>query len=80
VGIENNYLRLSQNNKLAAEVRDVMRTPGHPKFLLNVDELDRKKWNDLLKQFGLQLSASPCEPIRSNLPPHALSLCPLVER
>jgi hypothetical protein len=80
VGIENNYLRLSQNNKLAAEVREVMRTPGRPKFLLNVDELDREKWNDLLKQFGLQLSASPCEPIRSNLPPHALSLCPLAER
>jgi hypothetical protein len=57
-----------------------MRTPGRPKFLLNVDELDRAKWNDLLEQFGLQLSASPCEPIRSNLPPHALSLCPLAER
>ncbi|HEY7296559.1 MAG TPA: hypothetical protein VH684_01375 [Xanthobacteraceae bacterium] len=80
VGIENNYLRLSQHNKLAAEVKDVMRIQGRPKFLLNVDELDRDKWNDLLKQFGLQLSASPCEPIRSNLPPHALSLCPLTER
>jgi hypothetical protein len=80
VGIENNYLKLSQNNKLAAEVKEVMRTPGRPKFLLNVDELDREKQNNLLKQFGLELSASPCEPIHSNLPPHALSLCRLAER
>jgi hypothetical protein len=80
VGIENNYLRLSQNNKLAAEVKRVMRSPGRPKFLLNVDELDRGKWNGFLEQFGLQLSSSPCRPIESNLPPHALSLCPLAER
>src|SRR5215813_14596303 len=27
LGIENNYLQLSQNNKLAAEVKRIMRTP-----------------------------------------------------
>jgi hypothetical protein len=77
VGIENNYLRLSQNNKLASELKRVMRTPGRPKFLLNVDELDQGKWNELLAQFGLRLSDAPCQPIQSNLPGHALSLCPL---
>jgi hypothetical protein len=80
VGIENNYLRLSQDNKLASKVKRVMRTPGRPKFLLNVDELDQGKWNELLAQFGLRLSDAPCRPIQSNLPGHALSLCPLAEQ
>jgi hypothetical protein len=80
VGIENNYLRLSKDNKLASELKRVMRSPGRPKFLLNVDELDLGKWNGLLAQFGLRLSDAPCQPIRSNLPGHALSLCPLAER
>ena len=79
LGIENNYLELSQNNKLASEVKRLMRTPGRPKFVLNVNELDRTKWNDLLKQFGLQLSALPCQSIRSNLEVHVLSLCPLTD-
>jgi hypothetical protein len=79
LGIENNYLELSQNNKLASEVKRLMRTPGRPKFVLNVNELDKTKWNDLLKQFGLQLSALPCQPIRSNLEVHVLSLCPLTD-
>lgn len=80
VGIENNYLELSQNNKLAAEVKRIMSTPGRPKFVLNVNELDRDKWNALLAQFGLQLSSSPCRPIHSNLEVHVLSLCALTER
>jgi hypothetical protein len=80
IGIENNYLRLSQDNKLASELKRVMRSPGRPKFLLNVDDLDQGKWNELLAQFGLRLSDAPCQPIQSNLPGHALSLCPLAER
>jgi glycosyl transferase family 87 len=80
LGIENNYLELSQSNKLASEVKRLMRTPGPPKFVLNVNELDKSKWNDLLEQFGLQLSTAPCQPIRSNLEVHVLSLCALDER
>jgi len=80
VGIENNYLQLSQNNLLASEVKRVMRTPGRPKFALNVNKLDREEWNKLLAQFDLELSPSPCEPIRSNLEVDQLSLCRLVER
>jgi hypothetical protein len=80
VGIENNYLELSQNNLRANEVKRVMRTPGRPKYILNVNELDTAKWNDLLAQFGLQLSAQPCAPIHSNLEVHKLSLCLLSER
>jgi hypothetical protein len=80
VGIENNYLELSQNNLLANEVKRLMRTPGRPKYVLNVNELDAAKWNDLLAQFGLQLSPRPCEPIHSNLEVHKLSLCLLAER
>src|SRR5262249_44511067 len=40
LGIENNYLELSQKNRLASEVKRIMRTPGRAKFILNVDALD----------------------------------------
>jgi hypothetical protein len=80
VGIENNYLELSQSNLLANEVKRVMRAPGRPKYVLNVNELDTAKWNGLLAQFGLQLSSQPCQPIHSNLEVHKLSLCLLAER
>jgi hypothetical protein len=76
LGIENNYLELSQTNKLASEVKRLMRTPGRPKFVLSVGEFDAGKLNALLGNFGLRLSASPCEPIHSNLEDQALSLCP----
>lgn len=80
VGIENNYLTLAQNNILANEVKAAMRAPGRPKIVLNVNELDRAKWNKLLAQFGLELSPKPCEPIHSNLEDQKLSLCETVER
>jgi hypothetical protein len=75
VGIENNYLELSQHNRLAEEVKRLMRTPGPAKFVLSVDALDAGKLNDLLKNFDLKLSALPCAPIETNLTGHALSLC-----
>jgi hypothetical protein len=77
LGIENNYLELSQSNRLASEVKRLMRTPGRPKFVLSVDEFNSGKLNALLAQFDLKLSSSPCEPIRTNLVGHALSLCPV---
>jgi hypothetical protein len=77
LGIENNYLELSQNNKFASEVKRLMRTPGRPKFVLSVDEFNPGKLNALLAHFDLELGASPCEPIRTNLVGHALSLCPV---
>jgi dolichyl-phosphate-mannose-protein mannosyltransferase len=82
VGIENNYLELSQNNKLATEAKRVMRMPGPPKFVLSVGEFDADKINGLLARLGLKLSARPCEPIESNLAPaedQALSLCPIAD-
>lgn len=79
LGVENNYLELSQSNKLAAEVKRVMRTPGRPKFILNVDEFDSSKLNRILRHFDLRLSASPCQPIRTNLEGHALRLCPIAD-
>jgi hypothetical protein len=75
LGIENNYLELSQSNKLASEVKRIMRTPGRPKFILSIDEFNPDKLNRLLGQFDLRLGASPCQPISSNLEGHALSLC-----
>jgi hypothetical protein len=75
LGIENNYLEISQNNKLAAEVKRLMRTPGPPKFVLSVGDFDRGKLNKLLANFDLRLSAAPCRPIHSNLEDQALSLC-----
>jgi hypothetical protein len=79
IGIENNYLELSQHNRLATEVKRLMRTPGPPKFVLSVDEFNAAKLNTLLGQFGLELGADPCEPIRTNLVGHALALCRVAE-
>jgi hypothetical protein len=76
VGIENNYLRLSQDNKLASKVKQVMQTPGRPKFVLDVDGV---KPDALLRQLGLRPGASACQPIRSNLEGHILSLCPVAD-
>jgi hypothetical protein len=75
LGIENNYLELSQTNKLATEVKRLMRTPGPSKFVLSVGAFDAGKLNSLLGNFDLKLSAAPCRPIHSNLEDHALSLC-----
>jgi hypothetical protein len=77
LGIENNYLELSQNNMLASEVKRLMRTPGPPKFVLSVGEFNGDKLNQLLKNFGQRLGTSPCQPIWSNLDEQALSLCPV---
>ena len=77
LGIENNYLKLSQHNKLASKVNSLMRAPGRPKFVLSVGEFDSAKLNKLLKHFDLQLGTSPCQPIHSNLEVEALSLCPV---
>jgi len=75
VGIENDFLELTQSNRLASEVKRVMQTPGRPKFILNVGEFHSDELNALLEKFGLRLSASPCQPIRSNLEEIPLSLC-----
>ena len=77
LGIENNYLELSQTNKLAAEVKRLMRTPGRPKFVLSVGDFDGNKLNSLLGNFSLKLATAPCQPIHANLEVHALSLCPV---
>jgi hypothetical protein len=53
-----------------------MRTPGRPKFVLDVDGA---KPDAVLRQLGLTLGASPCRPIRSNLEGHILRLCPLTD-
>jgi hypothetical protein len=79
VGIENNYLELSQNNRLAAEAKRIMRTPGRPRFIVNVDEFNSNKLNRILRLLGLRLSTSPCQPISSNLEGHALSLCRIAD-
>jgi hypothetical protein len=77
LGIENNLLSFSQDNKLAAEVKRLMQTPGPPKFILNVGAFDGEKLTRLLAQYELRLDASPCLSIRSNLEEHVLSLCPV---
>jgi hypothetical protein len=80
LGIENAFLTLSQTNKLATEVKRIMRTPGPPKFILNIGEFDGDKLTALLAQFGLKLDGRPCLPIEQNLggeDEEALSLCPV---
>ena len=80
IGIENNYLYLSQDNKLVAEIKRLMETPGRPKFIVSIGKFDGAKLNALLAKFKLKLGASPCQPIHSNLEVEALSLCPAVPR
>lgn len=75
LGIENNYLQISQTNILAEEVKRLMRTPGPPKFVVSVGDFDAGKLNALLANFGLHLSAEPCRPIHSNIEDQAISLC-----
>jgi hypothetical protein len=75
LGIENNYLQISQTNKLAEEVKQLMRTPGPPKYVVSVGKFDPGKLNTLLANFGLRLTAAPCAPVHSNLEDQAVSLC-----
>jgi hypothetical protein len=82
VGIENNYLELSQDNLLAREVKRLMRAPGPAKFVLSIGGGEREKLDALLARFGHKLSGEPCAPITSNLataPDEALALCPIAE-
>ena len=75
LGIENNYLELSQSNILASEVKRLMRAPGRPKFVVNVGDFDADKLNKLLANFDLHLASQPCRPIHSNIEDQAISLC-----
>ena len=75
VGIENNFLELSQNNKFVEEINRLMRSPGRPKFILSVGDLDVDKLDRILQYFDLRLIRVPCQAIRSNLEEEALSLC-----
>lgn len=80
LGIDNAFLHLSQTNKLASEVKRIMRTPGRQKFILNFADADSAEVNALLANFGLKLAALPCLPIEQNLAgedEEALSLCPV---
>ena len=80
VGIENNFLSLSQGNRLVSAVKQLMRASGRPKFIVSVGEFDRAKLNGILESFDLILSSSPCLPIRSNLEEQPLSICPTMPR
>jgi hypothetical protein len=75
VGIENNFLELSQNNRFVEEINRLMRSPGRPKFILSVGDLESDKLNKILQHFDLRLTGIPCQAIRSNLEEEALSLC-----
>lgn len=80
VGIENDFLDLSQDNLLVAKAKSLMQTPGRPKFIVSVGEFDSGDLNEVLGQFGLALGPSPCRPIRSNLENPAMRICPAVSR
>lgn len=76
LGLENNMLKLAQDNRLVAEIKHLMRTPGPRKFIVSVGDYDAAKLNGILRNFDLKLSAEPCQPIVSNLEEHPLSICP----
>jgi hypothetical protein len=79
LGIENNYLQISQDNRFASEVKRIMRTPERPKFIVAIGPSDADRLNGLLGKLGLKLSAQPCQPIRSNLEGKGLSLCRIAD-
>jgi len=82
VGIENNYLEISQTNKLAEEVKRLMRTLDRPTFVLSVGAFEPDKLNALLARFGRRLSGAPCLRIWSNLATdegERLRLCPVAD-
>lgn len=80
IGIENDFLEVSQQNLLVAKARSLMAARDRPMFIVGVGEPDPGKLNEVLAQFGLALDAGPCRPIRSNLENPALRLCPAVPR
>ena len=80
LGIENDFLRLSQHNRLVSQIKSLLRTPGRPKFIASVGEFDRAGLDNLLAQFDLALGQSPCQAIWTNLENPASSLCPAVPR
>jgi hypothetical protein len=80
VGINNNYLDLSQHNLLTAEVDRVMREKGHDKFILSVGPFDAAALDMIAGHFGLALAQSPCLPVRTNLEGYDLALCRLLEK
>jgi hypothetical protein len=80
LGIENDFLDLSQQNRLVSKVKSVMRTPDRPKFIVSVGAFDGDKLDSVLARFDLTLGPSPCQPIYSNLENPALSICPAVPR
>lgn len=80
IGVENDFLELSQQNLLVARARSLMAARDRPIFIVGVGEPDPGELNDVLAQFGLTLGAAPCRPIRSNLENPALRLCPAVPR
>jgi hypothetical protein len=79
VGINNNYLNVSQHNLLTAEVEKAMRESGRDKFILSVGPVDLAALNRTASYFGLALASSPCVPVRTNLEGYDLALCRLVE-
>jgi hypothetical protein len=80
IGIENDFLDLSQDNMLVSKVKSLMQMPGRAKFIVSVGEFDGRKLDGVLAQFGLALGRAPCRPIWSNLENPTMSICPAVPR
>lgn len=79
LGIENNFLLLSQDNRMVRAISALMRAPGRAKFIVSEGGFDAEHLNAILTHFGLKLAASPCRPIRSNFPGEELALCEATE-
>ena len=80
LGLENNFLQLSQNNRLVREISALMRAPGRRKFIVNEGEFDAAGLNAMLAHYDLKLADAPCRPIRSNFPGEELALCEATEK
>jgi hypothetical protein len=80
IGIDNDFLELSQENLLVSRVRALMQTANRPTFIVSVGAFDGGKLDEVLAHFSRALGPSPCQPIWSNLENPALSICSTVPR
>jgi hypothetical protein len=74
LGIENNFLTLSQSNLLTAEIERLLRSLG-PKYIVSVGTFDAHRLEAILLHYGLRLGPAPCQLIQSNLEEAPLALC-----
>lgn len=77
IGLENNFLTSSQENRSLARIGAILQNPAGP--LLAVVQSDHAPQSPLLERFGYGIALTQCRAIASNID-GGLRLCPLEKR